>query len=175
MSGQQNCQPQQLHGGFLAEREICTVELHTIEVLRRVFGSQIFLRNCASPELPTLTITRCHFGLDTQNWIPRKFYGQLSAVVAKLRTWAVLRRLFGPEETIKILGREITSQLAGRWAGGDWHGSYYTTHTKQLHKLKHFMLNSKICKIFKSCLYMHTIQKDVKSIVNKPMLLFATT
>ena len=118
MAGQQNCQPKQLHGGFSVEREICTVELHTREVLRRFFGSQRFLGNWASPELPTLAVTRCLFGPDTQNWTPWKFYGQLSGVVAKLHTWAVSRRLFGPEQSIEILSREITSQLSGWWAGG---------------------------------------------------------
>ena len=139
MTCQQNCQPLQLHGGFSVEREICTVKLHTVEVLRRLFGSQRFLRNCPSPELPTLAVTRCHFGPDTQNWIPQKFYGQLSGVVAKLHTWAVSRRLFGPEKSIKSSGREIKIRLAG-WCAGLIDSLPHTTRARQLQKLKHFLV-----------------------------------
>ena len=157
MAGQQNCQPKQLHGGFSVEREICTVELHTREVLRRFFGSQRFLGNWASPELPTLAVTRCLFGPDTQNWTPWKFYGQLSGVVAKLHTWAVSRRLFGPEQSIEILSREITSQLSGWWAGGIDTG-HIITHEHSSHRnANSFCTEIQNLKKLPLLIFMHTI------------------
>ena len=168
MTCQQNCQPLQLHGGFSVEQEICTVKLNTVEVLRRLFGSQRFLRNCPSPELPTLAVTRCHFGPDTQNWIPQKFYGQLSGVVAKLHTWAVSRRLFGHEKSIKSSGREINSRLAG-WCAGlidslqiipHGHGSSRNSNTNWLGNTKPWKPNIISVQKLKAFI-LHTISRVV--------------